>query len=270
MKWINPIKLLLLPVVLFALASCKKYPSPGWHCPPVPQCPVASIVKTNESLPFCYVQRNYMNVPVKLEYYERSVAGAIYEGVLDVHYQGRKLYLTDVVTQDTVLAVKLDECGRPVQSFFAETMHLPGVPVSSRYFYNAQGRLSRYESIEGDLGSAQNFSYDQRGNLLKISAAGDLAFEYTYDYARPVEKGTVTYAEVRERRMNPLTMLEYLGHIDLMPRNLRLTSRSWIGDYQTASFAYSNHVFSGQRLVSYEGDGTFALTWSCQKTPPRK
>jgi hypothetical protein len=265
MKWIDPIRFLLLLAMLFTIASCKKHPSPGWHCPSVPQCPVASIVKTDENIPYCYVERNSMNVPVKIKYYERSVAGAIYEGALDVHYQNNQLYLTDAAAQDTVLVAKLDACGRPVQSLFSEKMHLPGVPVTSYYGYNAQGRLNRYESVEGDLGSVQHFTYDQRGNLLKVSAAGDLEFEHTYNYARPVERGTVIYAELRERRMNPLTILEYLGHIDLMPRNLRLRSRSWIGDYQTTSFTYSNHVFSGKQLVSYEGGGAFVLTWSCQK-----
>lgn len=207
-----------------------------------------------------------MNVPVKLEYYERNPAGSNYETVLNVHYQGRNLYLLDAANADTVLLAKLDECGRPVWSFFPEKKYLPEVPVTSYYSYNTQGRLSRYESYEGELGTVQQFSYDQRGNLLKIYGGGGAhEFEYTYDYTKPVAKGTVMYAELRTRRETPMAMLEYLGHIDLMPRNQRLTSRSWTSDYEFWNFTYGAHVFSGGRLVSYEGAGTYALTWSCSK-----
>ncbi|AWO01023.1 hypothetical protein DLD77_04585 [Chitinophaga alhagiae] len=262
MKWINPIKRLLLPAVVLTLASCRKHDPVCIGCPPVPDCRAVSLTNVLEPVEIYSVVTGPGNVPVTLNC--RTNLTHTVPHTLDVRYVGRNLYLIETGTTDTLLSAKLDECGRPVSSVYIEQ---PGFePLHTRYYYNIQGRLTKYVWA-GWPGGTHTLAYDHRGNVLSITGeSAGLEYKYTYDYTQPVSKGIMYAMEMRGWATEPLSLLEWLGHIDLKPRNLRTTSESWSGTYHMQTINFSNYTFNGGRVHSYETDGgvgKYVIGWDC-------
>lgn len=260
MKFCRPILALFFVAVLF-LSACKKNDPVCINCPPAPGCRAVSLTNVTEPNAIYSVTTGPNNVPVKLEC--KTGLAHMYPHTLDVKYAGRNLYLIEAGTTDTLLAAKLDECGRPVTSTYIER---PGYePLHTRYHYNIQGRLSKYVWI-GWPGGTHTLEYDHRGNVLNMTGAPESdRYLYTYDYTKPVEKGVMYAMEMRGWATEPLSFLEWLGHIDLKPRNLRKTSESWSGDYHMQTLNFSNYTFNGGKVYSYETNGgqKYVTGWDC-------
>jgi len=278
----TPRTIITVLLLLTVLTACKKGPD-IWGpdcgpCPPVPRC------QPQQKLMYLYYDGAYhaQDFPkIKkafaangtVNYLEISlppfapIGGE--EHSLDVKYTGNRVYLFNSTTHDTVLVAKLDACGRPTWS---DHLAKDGNRNETKYFYNAQGRLSR-TTYEPFFGFANHrYVYDKYGNLIKYYEEATPArnMEFTYDYSRPIKGASYDFDS--NLPMQAMILLAALGHIDFPAHHL-LKSIKDNDDYPYDHREYSNQVINGDGYVtSY--DYTFyypdnharnITTWSCGK-----
>ncbi|WP_295127979.1 hypothetical protein [uncultured Chitinophaga sp.] len=172
-----------------------------------------------------------------------------------------------------VLVATVDSLGRAVQTMFRSAPEgKAGFKLSMNFFYNSDGRLSKF-TWGHDLHGVFNVTYDTQGNITSIADRDTtgLRFVYTYDYSQPPVKGVV-YDEERGDAMIGINLLESLGYLHLRPNHLRKSAESWSGNYRLERKEYTAHVVNAIGYVtsytafsSSSSSHTYYTDWKCKK-----
>lgn len=192
---------------------------------------------------------------------------------LNVTRYADRVILTRAADSLQMLTAVVDDYGKVVQSEFRTAAGgQPGFSLLINFFYDKQGRLSKF-TWSNDLRGVFTVTYDQYGNILSIADRDTtgLRFVYTYDYSQPVVKGVV-YDEERGDAMIPLNLLEALDYLHLSPHHLRKSTESWTGSYRVERKEYADHVINNLGYVtsyhaysSSNSDHTYYTDWKCKK-----
>ncbi|MGX5820232.1 hypothetical protein ACWKWU_18695 [Chitinophaga lutea] len=259
MKWSQLPMHGLLTAVLLAFAACKKneHPHPG-DCPTRTDCRVTSISNSVNEGEYYSVSFNSNGLPASINFrYLRS----LYE--MDIRYAGRNLTLTRRGTQDTLLFMRLDDCGRPLSGF--SDLYLSETPRQYKFEYDIRGRLVKH-SFQGQYAKdVQLYSYDHRGNVVAILPEEPYGQKqlFSYDYSQPVNNRQVVVGDAVGWTDFAVEVLKALDHIDLKPRNLPKSYENWTGDYRLTNLTFNDFEFDSEgRVVKYySGDPNWPYTW---------
>lgn len=194
---------------------------------------------------------------------------------LNLRYAGNYLYMIDNKYQpDTVLVAKLDNCKRPLTSRYNDTHNY--ISFTSTYAYNIKGQLTKI-TINGAVPDVINYAYDHRGNVTSITSNRMKHF-FKYDYSRPFTKGVLyNYNFIHDDilHMAPHSFFEWIGHIDLTPGNLRITSELWVDNVLRDKKSYDDYQFQDGNVSGYTGHDLlsvpnrkhfYRLLWNCSLT----
>lgn len=155
---------------------------------------------------------------------------------------------------DTVFVAYLNEDGK-VRA--VKQGNAPDENFLPSSFYYENGKLSRLEVLFGKMKISSEFSYDSKGNLIKIKEFSNLDDEtvttvFGYDYTGTA--GSQFYFELPTGFINnSFALLEYVGLFpELQPKNLR-TSVKKSDAYSETTVKYGNHKISPNgQLLGYD------------------
>lgn len=193
-----------------------------------------------------------------------------------IHYVGNYLYMIDdhyPDWPDTLLIAKLDNCKRPITSWFRYLGS--DINLRSIYTYNSKGQLTKIV-VTGSAPDVINYTYDHRGNVISI-VSNRMKHLFKYDYSRPFSKGVIYgYNFIRDDlfHMAPHSYFEWIGHFDLTPGNLRTASEFWVDNVLRDKKSYDNYLFEDAKgnVSGYTGHDLltvphrkhfYRLLWHC-------
>ncbi|MGX5820230.1 hypothetical protein ACWKWU_18685 [Chitinophaga lutea] len=241
MKGFNIPMPVLLVAVLLTIFSCRKNEFPR-HCPDRTPCRV--------------VTYSFKGIPLyELSYTESGIPKQIilrFGGVdynIAISYDGRRMVGREFHSHDTLLVMRLDECGRALSGY--SYLNVANVRRQYTFEYDVRGKLTQHLYEDEHVRELQRYSYDDRGNVTSImpELATGHKFLFTYDYSRPLNGRQIAFSDPAGWTDQTLELLKALDHIDLRPRDLPRSFESWLGKYRLTWYPYNDFVFDAQGNV---------------------
>lgn len=162
--------------------------------------------------------------------------------LIRIESEGQVAFTSAAKPSDTVLVAYFNSEGRVASVKQGDAADFNFLPAN---FYYKNGRLSNYDMDQDAVLTKAEFSYDQRGNIVRISEkTGEESLavtEYSYDpYNRAAAQ---VYQEVSGTFNNSFALLQYAGYFpELNPSSLRTRTRVvWDGDYEVYNLRLANH-----------------------------